>query len=266
VPVLAVITLAAGYLGEVGRVAQLPVDAPNTLRGQAETGLHRYLFPQILVTVLGTYALQTLALVYLGIALTVTEFSTGTARSWLVAAGDRRLYLRTRTVTLATISVLVVAELVAIGLSSSVLPLGNSDSALASSPDVAPPGIAISIGATLLGAFFCVAAGAFVAMLTRNGLFTLIALIFYELAEVTVSGLPILRDGPLGNVGQFLPTEALMALRVSSAAAAGVPSPDTPIGLATGLALPAASAVVGLWTLLALGGMWARFLRMDITE
>jgi hypothetical protein len=266
IPVLGALALVSGYLGEVGRLAQLPPDAPDNLRVQVEVGIERFVFPQTLVTVLGTYALQTLAFLYLGIALTATEFSSGTVRTWLIASGDRRSYLGARTSTLAVVVGFAVAELLAIGAVSLLIP---SDRAVPTRSDffmVDPLGTMACIGATLLAGLFCIAVGAFVAMLSRNGLVALLLIVLSEFLEVAVSGLPIMRDGPAGNVAQFLPTQALTALRSGSAAAAGVPSPDAPVGSSTALGLPAAFAVVAFWTAIAILGIWVRFLRVDIKE
>lgn len=240
-------------------------------REQYRLQLSSFVFPQSLVTLLGSGVFIMFALVLLVATSLGDEFGWGTIRTTLLASSHRARLLLVR---LGVISAISVGLVTALALLGAVLPLILQ--ALGAPRVDVPPldlgAVGVLILGTLEAGFLVMAFGAMATLLVRSGGLTLVVLLVYVAVEAAILTVLIRFQAFQDNRGlewvlDAFPIRGISRLTdTASRVASGLPrfaGEQLPTDLGVTVVPLIALAV---WGVLFLAVAYGRFTRMDIVE
>lgn len=238
---------AVSYLNAAGGVA-VDTDGP----GGASSGpgpisaavQARYAPPGALMTFLESSSWISLAGLYLGAALTGSDYRWGTIRTILLAANSRRRYLAARLATIGGLVAVSYALLTGLGL---VVPfLSQGDSEAASTLD--PVAVGVDIGGRYLESMFLVTLATLLAVAVRSTGLALLGGMAVVALQPVIAAFPFWPSaGLLSTLPRFLPHQIAQDLSDRTARLAGaIPLPGA----------PEPEGSMPLWLLFLLLGAW----------
>ncbi len=236
---------------------------------EQKTSLQAYAFPQAMFTVIGQGLFPLLALILIGSFAVGDEFRFGTIRTSLLAAGNRRRFLAARLISLAGMTVGLLAALLVLGaLLGAILAAVGADVPPTTVPIDALSCAAWFVGQVLLTVVI-VCLGTAITLLLRSGALTVLLILIWALFESFLVNLPIFAPGQLlAAVPEALLTTNIRILLSDlgrATHAVGVAGLDPP-GRAIVLPTIIVAAIVAAWGLLFLAVCDRRLRRMDVVE
>jgi ABC-2 family transporter protein len=238
------------------------------VEAQQQLALRRYVFPQSLLTILGSALLPFLALALIAAMATGDEFRFRTIRTSLLAVSDRRRFLLARMTSMTALAVGLIAAILLLGLVLSAV-LAVTDPSLPAAPPLEAVGTIVLVATDVLVVVALMAFATAVTLFMRTGSLALLILIVYGLIELFVANLAIFSIGErLAAVPQFFFVNGIRALQSRASFDAGaLPTPnESPPAMAVDLGLPVMVAIVAAWMLLFLVLADRRIRTMDVVE
>lgn len=247
---------------------RFPVDQA---REQNRLQRSAFVYPQSLVTLLGSGTFVLFALILLVATTIGDEFGWGTIRTTLLASSHRVRLLAVRLAAIVTIAIALLASLALLGV---LLPLVLA--VVGAQPPATPAlgmgALAVLVVGTLEAALLVIAFGAVATLVVRSGSLTLVVLLVYVAIEGSVQAVlqrftAFQEHGAAAWVLDAFPVRGIAVLtETAGRVASGVPrfpGEEVPNDLGV-VAVPMVAFLI--WAAVFLVAAFRRFSRMDIVE